>query len=223
MKKAIFYREWIKCRRVLFVLAAVYIGVLGYLFIDINQIFSNSPAVRIWNILLNNETNLVSNFKWLSLLAGVALAVSQFVPEMVSKRYKLTLHLPMKENTILFTLLGFGLMVITILSLVALIAITICMSSVLASEFVVMALMTVAPWILGGYCAYLLVSSIIIEPSWKRKIVLAIVTYFVVSLFYENQVLGAFAPALIPFAIAIIAMIVLPFSSTIRFKDSDEK
>lgn len=223
MKKAIFYREWIKCRRVLLLLAAIYIGVLVYLFIDINQMFNINPAGRIWEYMLSNEVSLVNNFKWLSLLAGVSLAVSQFVPEMVNKRYKLTLHLPMKEDSILFTLLGFGAGIITILSVVAIVAITVCLSIFLASEFVLMALATVAPWILGGYCSYLLTTAVIIEPSWKRRIALAIVAYFVVSLFFETEALGAFIPALISLAVAIGLMIVLPFSSTIRFKDSDEK
>lgn len=223
MIRAFFYREWIKSKIIILFITAIYLGVICYIFIDINKMFEINSAMSVWNLLLNNESSLVLNFKYIPLVAGILLGVSQFVPEIVDKRLKLSLHLPLKDTNILITLLTFGISILVILSIFTITSITLCLNHFLAKEFTIIAMQTLAPWILGGFVAYLLTSCIILEPSWKRRLIITVISYFTLEIFFTAMSFGAFRTAILPALILLAFMLVLPFNSTIRFKDGDEK
>lgn len=56
---------------------------------------------HLWEILLSRDVVFIETLTYIPLLAGLLLAIVQFVPEMQQKRLKLTLHLPYPQNRML--------------------------------------------------------------------------------------------------------------------------
>ncbi len=108
MYQAIFYKEWIKTRMILLLLLLVFAGMIAYSFINTAQLFRVAGAVNTWENTIMKDIPLISEMKWLPVLAGLLLAIVQYVPEMQNKRLKLTLHLPLPETRIIYSMLVYG-------------------------------------------------------------------------------------------------------------------
>ena len=50
--------------------------------------------------------------KYVPLLIGVCIGLSQYVPEVLDKRIKLTLHLPLRNTMALYTMLCYGFLLL---------------------------------------------------------------------------------------------------------------
>ena len=110
MFKAILYKEWIKLRWAVIVIAgltvlalAYSIGMINY-YIEFQGAFSNWMYVIGKSLLLKN----IIFVKYLPLITGLVFALIQFVPEMTNKRMRLSYHLPISEKKLLLSSVGFG-------------------------------------------------------------------------------------------------------------------
>lgn len=73
---------------------------------------------HLWEVFIVKNVVLLNQLRYFPLLAGITVGLAQYIPEMVKKRLKLTLHLPLSENRILFVMLGYGLSTLFILFLI---------------------------------------------------------------------------------------------------------
>lgn len=64
---------------------------------------------HLWEVFILKNVVLLDQIKVLPLLAGIIMGITQFIPEMTKKRFKLTLHLPLGENRIVCLMLGYGM------------------------------------------------------------------------------------------------------------------
>lgn len=83
----------------------MFLALIGILIIY--GIYSNvrheliiKDAETYWNNILQQRAIYFTVLKFIPLLIGLLISVAQFVPEIVEKRIKLTLHLPTNEETI---------------------------------------------------------------------------------------------------------------------------
>lgn len=72
------------------------------------------------------------NFDLYPLLAGLLLAIVQFVPEMQQKRLKLTLHLPYPQNRMLMLMLIAGLSELIVIYLIDYLILYVYLQNILA-------------------------------------------------------------------------------------------
>jgi hypothetical protein len=219
MTNALFFKEWIKSRWVLLLTAVAFAGVVAYTFMGIAQELRLLGAGAVWENIVQKGVTYFSYVKFLPLMAGVLLALAQYVPEMSSKRLKLTLHLPLPEGAIMLTMLAFGLVVLAALFGAFLLAIFAGLQAYFPYEITRWNLAELHPWWWGGVAAYLLTAWVCLEPTWRQRILNGVIAALVLSLFYFKAPSGAYAPLLPYLAALVVVSLSFSFLSLIRFKE----
>jgi hypothetical protein len=219
MYKSLFYKEWIKTRTTIIVLAALFLGIGIYSFMSLSANVRLLGLVNLWEEAIQKDTAMFPYFKYLPLLAGVLVAITQYIPELQFKRLKLTLHLPLNENNIVFTMLLYGFGVVFVLSFVTLALLLLGLRRYFPAEIVSSAFQQILPCFLAGPAAYLIASWICLEPQWKQRILNAIPGIIALSFFFLRAKSGAYQP----FDPYLTGWVIIAFSfafySTTRFKE----
>ena len=109
MNKALLFKEWIKTRWMFLLMFVVFILAMGYIALRISSAARNVGMPHLWEVFILKNVVLLDQIKVLPLLAGIIMGITQFIPEMTKKRFKLTLHLPLGENRIVFLMLSYGM------------------------------------------------------------------------------------------------------------------
>ncbi|MDR1680438.1 MAG: hypothetical protein LBS12_01450 [Prevotellaceae bacterium] len=215
----LFFKEWIKSRWALLVTLLAFVGIITYTFIGMSTELRVLGAGTVWESIVMKGIIYFDSLKYLFLLAGVLLAVVQYTPEMINKRLKLTLHLPLPERRIVLSMLLYGLLALAVLFLLVYGAVRIGVGRYYPVEITQWNLAAILPWLWGGIAAYLLTAWITIEPAWKQRLCNGLVALCLLRLFYFDELPGAYAP-LLPFLITLIVLSVsFSFYSIIRFKE----
>ena len=94
---AIFYKEWIKTRWYFLLAVVTTLGFTGYCMLRINRVIEMKGAAHVWEVMMQRDAIFIDMLQYIPLIAGVLMAIVQFVPEMQRKCLKLTLHLPYPE------------------------------------------------------------------------------------------------------------------------------
>jgi hypothetical protein len=175
--------------------------------------------VAYWESIIQKDAVLFPYFEYLPLLAGILLAITQYVPELQFKRLKLTLHLPLGENKILLTMLLYGFGVVLLFVLVTLPVLLLGLSRHFPGEIVYASCGNLLPWFLAGLASYLLASWICLEPQWKQRILNAIPGICVLSFFLMRAKSGAYQPLDPYLAGFVVVAFFFAFYSTARFKE----
>ena len=218
MNKAIFFKEWIKTRRYFPLALILSLIFTAYALLQMQRVIGFKGVGHLWEILLSRDTVFIEVLTYLPLAAGILLSVVQFVPEMQQKRLKLTLHLPYPQRKMILSMLGCGLLQVGCIAAVNYLALYLYLQSVLAPELTGRILLTALPWYLCGAAGYLLAAWICLEPTWKRRIVDALIAVGVLRIFFLSSVPQAYDGFLIVLTIYTACLPLLPLLSVARFK-----
>jgi hypothetical protein len=223
MLQALFYKEWIKIRRIILLMALLMIALLVYAFINTGQSFRMGGSVQVWsNVILKDMPLLPSFIQWFPLLAGSLLGWTQFIPEMTDKRLKLTLHLPLPESKILSSMLLYGTIVSLSLFACMYLILAIGLQSYYADEMIVAMIWKMIPWLLGGMLGYYLTCWICLEPVWRQRVLNTLCAIGGLSLYYLNAKSGGYSPFLPYLLLLVVIGFIFPFYSTVRFKEGTQ-
>jgi hypothetical protein len=216
MFKALAFKEWLKIRWTFLGLAAVSFAMIVYIFMDISHGIELNGAMNYWGYIIYRKIPLAYDISYLPFITGVIIALVQFYPEINEGRLKLTLHLPVKENKILFLMVAFGGGLFILLSAINLLLVWVFSLSYFPSEVAGYAVWEVIPSYLAGIIAYLAVASIMVEPLWNRRIPQII---FCAGLISVPLASGDYSPLFILFFILTgVMMIFNIFLSGFYFK-----
>jgi hypothetical protein len=222
MYKALFYKELIKTGKILLLLFILLIAIAVYFIISVNQIFRIEGGVQVWSsMIIKDLTILPLIVQYFPLLAGVMLAVVQFMPEMTDKRLKLTLHLPLPEAKIVSTMLFFGLLMLSVLFLALYIVLITFLIPFFTKEILLATTWLFIPCMLGGFSAYILAAWICFEPAWKQRAFNAGISVGMVSLFFMQAKSGAYISFITILLFVTLWVYLFPFHSVARFKDNE--
>lgn len=217
---SLFYKEWIKSRWFVFSFLLLLIAILAYSWINLNQLFRIEGAVSVWaNVVLKDSPLTPAIVMYFPLLSGILLGLIQYIPEMIGKRLKLTLHLPLPEVSIVVSMLTYGLIVLLGLFVVFYLGLVFLLQAYFPIEVVSAFSLKALPWLLGGITAYLFSAWVCLEPNWKQRICNTIVGIAGLTVFYMQAKSGAYAPLLIALLITWIISLSFPLYSTSRFKE----
>ena len=184
MLKAILYKEWIKLRWAVIVIAGLTVLSLAYSIGMINYYVEFQGAFQNWMYVFGKSL-LLKNIvfvKVLPLITGLAFALLQFVPEMTNKRMRLSYHLPISEKKLLLASVGIGYLFLLIEIVILFLGLWLVVSMTYPAEMVQKALMSTVPWFLGGSAMYFMASFIILEPTWLHRIIYGIAAYGLIEL-----------------------------------------
>lgn len=219
MEKAIFYKEWLKTRRIFWAVAAVGILLALYAIMGVRRIEVTKGVEHVWMVMLLKDQCFVDILKYFPLVAGIVIAISQMFPEMYQKRLKLTLHLPYPQNRLVALMLAVGAAELLSVFVVQAIGIWLFYNDIVAAEMAWVVILTMLPWFIAGFSAYIFVSAICLEGTWRMRVLLGLVALAAVSLSFRQTSPGAYGKFLLPLAIMTIAAITLVYRSVIRFKE----
>lgn len=216
--KALSYKEWMKTRKLVGGWILLLAAVSVYAYIDLTYTIRMNEAVNVWFGILFQGTSESALLMYLLPLAGISLAIVQFVPEMTQKRFKLTLHLPASESRLVSSMLLFGYGVLGVLYLCCLVFLSLLVSRVLSLEGVSMMLSQVLPWTAAGLAGYGFTAWICIEPCWKQRAMNMLMAAGLLSVCFVSVYPEAYAGFGWGMAVLVAASFVFPFYSCIRFK-----
>ena len=217
MWKAIVYKEWIKTRRYLFAALLLTAGFAGYGLLRLYRAVELMGAGHIWEMMVTRNAVFIDPIRFVPLLAGLLLAVVQFVPEMQRKCLKLTLHLPVPALATLGAMLVFGLAALSVLFGIGVAIVGLGPLPVIARELAGNILCTALPWFLAGMAAYLLGAWGILEPTWRRRAVNILMSLLVLRLFFLGEVPHAYDGFLPLLALLTACTASLSWISVVRF------
>lgn len=183
MFKSIFLKEWLKIKYPLFFLLIFSIIILSYFAFDLNFQFSTiEPESMMWYRFIHLEHKPHFILYYFYLFVGIIVATSQFLPEIIQKRVKVTLHLPLNifQNIFLHLLIGF----IFICSIITLFSISLLriISDYYPNEIVQVVFEDSLFFSLITLLTYILISLIIMEQNRIKQLLKTVFTLLV--LFY---------------------------------------
>ena len=216
---AIFYKEWIKTRWYFLLAVLATLGFTGYCMLRINRVVEMKGAAHVWEVMLQRDVIFIDMLQYIPLIAGILMAIVQFVPEMQRKCLKLTLHLPCPELRMIGAMLLYGGLLLGVLFAVSLGVLFVAFRAVLAPELVRHILLTAAPWYAAGIAAYLLAAWICLEPTWRRRLLYGAVAACVLRLFFLAPAPEAYDGFLPWLTLCTLCTASWSWWSVVRFKE----
>lgn len=222
MNRAIFFKEWVKTRYFFVASVVVSVGFVLYALLKINRIVELRGAAHLWEVLLQKDVVLIDMLHYVPLFIGLALGIVQFVPEMLQKRLKLTLHLPYPHQRMILWMLATGLLMLASIFVLNYLMLGVYLRILLAPELLSRILLTALPWYVVGFAAYLFTAWICLEPTWRRRIVNGVLAVGVVYLFFLSDVPEAYDCMLWLLVAYTASILFIPLLSVTRFKEGRE-
>lgn len=200
MFKSLLFKEWLKVRWTFLSLSGISILAILYIFLNVSYGIEINGAVNFWAYIIYRKYAFASDLVYMPFIIGVVLAIVQFYPEINNGRLKLTLHLPMKENKILLSLVsivGGLLLLLFVLNLLIFVLIS---NSFFPYEITESNLLTLIPAYIAGMIGYFATVTIMVEPVWSRRIPQLIFFAGLVSVLFDT---GDFTARLILFFVVM--------------------
>ena len=219
MQKALIFKEWVKTRMVFFISLALAVCVALYAVLMMKRLVELKGMDHLWLIMLLKDNTFIDIIKYVPLVVGVAVAVAQMAPEMVQKRLKLTLHLPYPQRRLISLMLMTGMVELFVIYLLQGLIIFIYDASIMPSEMSLRVMLTTLPWYFAGFTAYLFVTSICLEGTWGRRIVLALLAVAVLMIFFLQPVPEAYNAVIWLMILFVFLLTIFSFGSVVRFKE----
>lgn len=222
MRKAIFYKEWIKTRWYLLLLLVLTTAMTGYCLLNIQRIITFKGAVHLWEVMLQRDALFIELTTYLPLLGGLLLGVFQFAPEMQQSRLKLTLHLPYPHGRMIAAMLLYGTAMLSIVYGISSTMIGIGFGTVVAHELCRHVLLTALPWYAAGIAAYFLTAWVCLEPAWRRRLLDMLVGAGILRIFFLTPAPEAYNRFLPGLALFTLSLSLLSLLSVHRFKTGEQ-
>lgn len=195
MWKFVFYKECLKIRWFLFAYTLLGFLVVGYIFLAFRHRIEFSNARSVMSAMLFQNFIFFEALRYVPLVGGFVVATTQYLPEVVNKRLKLSFHLPVRENRLLMTMQAFGtLSLVVSFFLIFGLFLGFCLV-LFPVQLVGVIIQTVLPWILAGFCTYFFCGLVILEPKWMYRFLYAIPGGAFLAVFFQPVAMGAYGPA----------------------------
>ena len=219
MFKALGYKEWMKVRGAVLIIAIAFLLVFINTALTLSYIMRTGDPNLYWNNLIFRMSLYYSLLKYLPLIAGIIIAFTQFFPEISENRLKLTLHLPLNEKTIILDMVAYGTLMLVVLFLFTIFLFATIILYFFPIEFLYSFLITTAPWFLAGLTVYWLSAAIFVEPIWLyRRVFLIVITLAYIMLLYAQKGYNNFAVSIHWFTLLSASLSISILVSTVRFK-----
>ena len=219
MLLSLLLKEWLKLKRYFFVLLALNFGICLKIFFDIRQQMHSEHAEMVWYQAIHIHTVMYQDMRYLPLITGLVLAAAQFVPEMLGRRLRLSLHLPTSRGTMMFFSLLSGFLLYLLICTLSAVLIYLTLKTYFPIEVANASLSTAVPWLLAGLFAYFGGVAVLLEVVWSRRVFLFLVFAVLTIMMFSGVGYGWFSPAL-PWLIVLAPLALLSvFESGRRFQE----
>ncbi|MDE6175599.1 MAG: hypothetical protein K2F88_08570 [Duncaniella sp.] len=204
---------------VFFISLGLAVCIAFYTVAMMNRLIELKGVEHLWLIMLLKDNTFIDMIKYVPLLVGLAIGVAQMAPEMTQKRLKLTLHLPYPQRRLVGLMLLAGLAELLVVYLLQAMIIMVYDFRILPVELVGRVMLTTLPWYFAGFTAYLFVTAVCLEGTWRRRIILSLLGIAVLMMYFLQPALEAYNGMILLIVITVVLLAVLSFGSIIRFKE----
>ncbi len=218
MYKALFYKEWLKTRWAIIISAGILLLALIKMVLEISYSIRLIDANNMWNQIVMLGYMYYGDLLYLPTFIGLAIAITQFMPEISDNKLKLTLHLPMPENTILLSMLFYGIVNIFILFIGAEGLLLLLSAQFFPAQINISALVTTMPWFLAGMVTYLATATIFVEPRWPKRIIMGVFFLLFVETLLNQSLHDIYTRSLIYFVIISLLFSISILYTAQRFR-----
>ena len=218
MLRSLFLKEWLKTRMVVLLSLVVSLGLCVYILLSVNRLTDANGMMLVWDTLLNRDVLLVEMLRFVPLVVGVLLGVAQMLPEMLQKRIKLTLHLPIAIWKSVGVMVLYGAIVMVGLMVLNLGVCATVMAQWFPKELSQHIFLTAIVWYVAGLLAYFFTTLVVLEPTWGMRVLELLFAAVCLRGFYMSmmpEVYNAFLPIMVVFTVLCAG---LPLLSIDRFK-----
>lgn len=217
MYKSLLYKEWIKLRLYWWLLLAVNLTLSIFLVVRLRHLFNLREPVVIWTNWIFKGYLFFQFTQYVPLLLGVVLGGVQFFPEVQHKRLRLVLHLPVEQEKSVSIHLGAGLVLLNLILIPGWALLSGAGTIYFPVELQSNLFLTSAPWVLAGYCGYFLTATLLLEPTWRFRILYFVLGAALLRLFYLDEFYNAYARVLPELGLLVASLFTLPILSAYRF------
>ncbi|HEX9509290.1 MAG TPA: hypothetical protein VF939_02325 [Puia sp.] len=221
MWKSIIYKEWLKIRKPAIILFLAGILLIIGIYSGVRHDLILRDAELVWVKILIMNSVYFTILKFFPLIIGLLVGIAQFVPEIIDKRIKLTLHLPVNEETVVLKMIGFGVFSLFIVFGIMLLLFYSLGSYYFPYEIAGPSLVSILPWFMAGLASYFLVAFVIMEPIWKYRIFYIILGASFISLFFKGGIVGDYAPVLFSLLLLVVCSSIATLFSIYRFRKGE--
>lgn len=215
---ATLYKEWIKLRLAWVLMLAGSVGFAGFLCLRLHNVHQFHDAVSIWSAWIFKGYLFFASFQYVPLGVGIFLGALQFLPETISKRVRLVLHLPLGEERVISHHLLAGLLLVTLIYAPAVVLFEITGWLCFPVEFQRNLGLTLLPWLLAGYSGYLLTATLLLENMWRHRVFYFLFGGAALRLFYLGEFYDIYLRVLPGFVLWVLVLFTLPLFSSYRFR-----
>lgn len=218
MLKLIQYKEWVKLRWITLGLIGIGIIINIYVLLDLRNSISLNGAAEIWYITLYWHVKFYLPLKILPIISGLILGLFQFIPEIINKRLKLSLHIPVGINTIISHFVTSGITLLTIIYLITFGSLLATSRLIFYSDVTLLLAKHIVPWLLSGYIIYFSTCSIVTEKHWVIKSIVFLIGFTFSFILLEKGFIGEKDDAIWLYLSLTIGSLIFPFYSIWRYK-----
>lgn len=193
---SIISKELLKLR--MFLVGAVIFnaGIVTYIYLIMNKLFRLDHSEVVWYYTIHLGEIFYEPFRYIPAVTGIFLAVAQFLPEIRSHRFRISLHLPVQTHTTVFAHVLVGFLAMVILFTADAVFFTVMTASKYPHEYTVRMLITLLPWIIAGFTAYTGTTLVMLEPVWRVRFINLLVSACITGLFVMKTDAGSYSGAL---------------------------
>jgi hypothetical protein len=207
MLGSILYKEYLKIRWPLLTLIMLNGLLNAVVFIDTRHLFMMDHAEMVWYRVMHLGQIHYDHLKYAPAVSGLLIAFFQYLPEMLGERLRLSLHLPVSPHRLIFSHIVVGLKAVGSVILLNLAALALGTAHYFPPEAVSVSLLTAVPWGLAGMAAYLGLTLVMLEPSFRLKLFNAAVAAGIVGIYLHPADPGGYRPLLLYLLLPMLLMI----------------
>jgi hypothetical protein len=187
MLRAVLLKEWLKLRTLWLAALGLHLLALAYLFLTLRHQFQTEHSEMIWYWAFELRRLLYDGIQYLPAVTGALIAAAQFGPEMARGRFRLSLHLPVRGDVLVWSWVAVGAALGGILALLDAAALYWIVGRWFPREAAASAVLTALPWLLGGWVAYFGTTLVLLEPALPRRLALLAVSAGFLALLFQHQ------------------------------------
>lgn len=217
--RSLLYKEWIKTRVTTVVLFLAALLFLLYTLYNFHRALRIQDVAHLWSVMLERDAIFVDRLRYIPMILGFVLATAQMIPEVLQKRLKLTLHLPLSDIRSTYYMLAYGASFIFSFVLLLFLGSAISYGMYLPSELLGRILYSLIPWCMGGFSSYFLTSWIILEGNMRMRAIALLISVGLQSLFFLDTAPEAYTIGMLVVLSSILLFTaLLPLYAVYRFR-----
>jgi len=185
MIRSVFLKEFYKIRWLMLMVVLANAAVCVYVSVTTRRLFILDHPEVVWYRVLHLGQINYADVKYLPLLSGIAIAFIQYLPEMWQQRLRLSLHLPVPIQTLVFVHIWIGLAAFCTAMLPCALTLGWLTLHFFPAETLRTIFLTVLPWGFAGVAGYLGGTLVLLEPNLRLKAFNAVICAGVVGLYLQ--------------------------------------